>query len=128
MTKENKIEYRKMIAIICTAFIVLVFIVMDGVLADKEIRTGCVVYKPDIKHHANFKITHMSNSNSTLAITYLEGHQQKFVLKIKTTTGQILTIETPKDIYMLKSKSDTIEYVQNKGYFTGLTWDTNALK
>jgi len=95
----------------------LAFFLIDGIASKPEPFYGSVIDK-------HYK----AERNSSGVIVPSEHESEKFLLMVKTESGQVVTVECEPTLYYEKQVGQKIDCKAYKGFFTGSTWSMYGVR
>ena len=107
----------------------LAFFLIDGIASEPEHFYGSVIDK-HYKAERNSTGTGygMTSSGKIGFIVTSENESEKFLLMVKTESGQVVTVECEPTLYYKKEVGQKIDCKAYKGYFTGLIWSMYGVR
>ena len=105
------------------------FLLIDGIASKPEPFYGSVIDK-HYKAERNSTGTGygMTSSGKSGIIATSEHESEKFLLMVKTESGQVVTVECEPTLYYEKTVGQKIDCNAYKGFFTGLTWSMYGVR
>lgn len=70
----------------------------------------------------------MTSSGKSAVIVTSEHESEKFLLIVKTESGQVVTVECEPTLYYEKQVGQKIDCKAYKGFFTGSTWSMYGVR
>lgn len=116
-------------SIIAIFILVFAFFLIDGIASKPEPFYGSVIDK-HYKAERNSTGTDygMTSSGKSGVIVTSEHESEKFLLMVKTESGQVVTVECEPELYYQKEVGQKIDCKAYKGYFTGSTWSMYGVR
>jgi hypothetical protein len=107
----------------------LVFICIDGLMSKPEFYSGNVVDKHySAESHRTGAGVGVTSGGQTGVVMTSESEPEKFLLMVKTKTGNVVTAKCKPELYYEKEIGQEIEFVIYKGRFTGLSWAVRGVR
>jgi hypothetical protein len=105
------------------------FFLIDGIASKPEPFYGSVIDK-HYKAERNSTGTGygITRSGEGGVIVTSEHESEKFLLMVKTESGQVVTVECDPTLYYEKQVGQKIDCKAYKGFFTGLTWSMHGVR
>ena len=100
----------------------LAFLLIDGIASKPDPFCGIVIDK-HYKAERNSVGTGygMTSSGKSGVIVTSEHESEKFLLMVKTESGNVVTVECEPELYYEKQVGQKIDCKDYKGFFTGVT-------
>ena len=99
------------------------FIFVDGLASKPESFSGEVIDKHYEAERNSIGTGYgVTSSGKGGVITTSEHESEKFLLMVKTESGEAVTVECEPEIYYQKAIGQMIDCISYNGYFTGWTW------
>jgi hypothetical protein len=110
-------------SIISILFLGIIFLLVDVFFSVPESFNGIVIDK-HYKQEINTTGTGygMTNNGQSGVIMTSQHESEKFLLMVKTESGQIFTVECSPELYYEKKLNQKINCNSYKGYFTKNIW------
>lgn len=107
----------------------LALFLIDGIASKLEPFYGSVIDK-HYKAERNSTGTGygMTSSGKSGVIVTSEYESEKFLLMVKTESGEVVTVECESTLYYKKEVGQKIDCEAYKGYFTGSTWSMYGVR
>jgi hypothetical protein len=123
-------EYMPVISSILALILIgLVFICIDGLMSKTEFYSGKVIDKHySAESHRTGTGVGVTSSGQTGVVMTSESEPEKFLLMVKTKTGNVVTAECKPELYYEKEIGQEIEFAIYKGRFTGMSWSVRGVR
>jgi hypothetical protein len=107
----------------------LVFICIDGLMSKPEFYSGNVIDKHySAESHRTGTGIGFTSSGQTGVVMTSEREPEKFLLMVKTKTGNVVTAKCKPELYYEKEIGQEIEFAIYKGRFTGMSWSVRGVR
>jgi hypothetical protein len=107
----------------------LLFICMDGLMSKPEFYSGNVIDKHySAESHRTGTGVGVTSSGQTGVVMTSESEPEKFLLMVKTKTGNVVTAKCKPELYYEKEIGQKIEFAVYKGRFTGMSWSVRGVR
>jgi hypothetical protein len=106
-----------------------VFICIDGLMSKPEFHSGNVIDKHYLAgSHRNGNGLGVTSSGQTSVVMISESEPEKFLLIVKTKSGDIVTAKCKPELYYEKEMGQEIEFAIYKGRFTNISWSVWGIR
>ena len=107
----------------------LVFICIDGLMSKPEFYSGSVIDKHySGESHRTGTGVGVTSSGQTGVVMTSESEPEKFLLMVRTKTGNVVTAKCKPELYYEKEIGQEIEFAIYKGRFTGMSWSVRGVR
>ena len=107
----------------------LAFFLIDGIASKPKPFYGSVIDKHYKAERNSTGIGYgMTSSGKSGVIVTSEHECEKFLLMVKTESGQVITVECEPTLYYEKQVGQKIDCKAYKGFFTGSTWSMYGVR
>jgi hypothetical protein len=107
----------------------LLFIMVDGLIPKPEFYTGNVIDKHySARSHRTGTGVGITSGGQTGVVVTSTTEPEKFLLMVKTKSGQIVTAKCKPELYYEKEIGSPIEFAVFKGRFTGISWGVRGVR
>jgi preprotein translocase subunit SecF len=133
---KNKYMIREMFedvpiisSIITLILLGIVFISIDGLMSKPEFYSGSVIDKHySAESHRTGTGVGITSSGQTGVVMTSESEPEKFLLMVKTETGNVVTAKCKAELYYEKQIGQEIEFAIYKGLFTNMSWSVRGVR
>tara|TARA_R110000823_G_scaffold221193_1_gene349701 strand:- start:1389 stop:1778 length:390 start_codon:yes stop_codon:yes gene_type:complete len=129
MIKEMFKEVPIMSSIMAFVILAVAFIIIDSAASKPEAFYGNIVDKHyEAKSHRTGTGVGVTSSGNSAVVVTSETEPEKYLLKVRTSSGNIVTVKCSPELYYQKEVGQSIDCIAYIGFFTGNTWSLHGVR
>lgn len=113
-------------SIITLLFLFIIFVIVDIIFVKPEPFTGIVVDKHYKAETTGTGTGYVYGSGNGMVITTTTHESEKFLIMVRTESGQVVTVDGTATVYYEKEIGQNIDCFAYKGLITNLTWSLKS--
>lgn len=122
-------EMPVMSSVIALIILGITFIVIDGINTEPKPFYGTVIDKRYKAERNSTGTGYGMTSNGKMGVVVTsESEPEKFLVMVKTESGQIVTVKCSPELYYEKEIGEEIDCVNYVGSFTGMSWSLKGVR
>lgn len=129
MIREMFEEMPIMSSIMALVILAVAFIIIDSTASKPEAFYGNVIDKHyEAQSHRTGTGVGVTSSGNTAVVVTSETEPEKYLLKVRTKGGNIVTVKCSPELYYQKEVGQSIDCIAYKGFFTGNIWSLHRVR
>ena len=101
----------------------LLFIGIDATVRTNTPMNGTVIDKHYEPSHSSTGTGYVTTGNGSGGVVVSSHHEsEQFVMMVRTSTGQVVTVESSPETYYSTKTGDSVEFYEQRGVITGIVY------